>query len=136
MYRVLDDITKSNIDEVRYRIALKMNSNFPYYATKECTRSVITDMDHFPYRRFYRGEYHSIDPIILEREAGYRQRQDRKYIQLVESTVVRPEYCWQYPCTSIKPCKPEPKNKGGEVKEKEKEVKEKEKCITNYVIAP
>lgn len=139
MNRLLDNETKSNIDEVRYRIALKMNSNFPYYATKECTKSIITDMDHFPYRRFYRGEYQSTEPIIVEREAGYRNRKDEKYIQLVDPVIYRPEYCWQYPCTSIKPCKPEGEQKKKQKQEQEDDKaveKREEKCIKNYVIAP
>jgi len=39
----------------------------------------ITDQDHFPYTRRYRGEVISDDPIIMDRLAGFRPVQDAAY---------------------------------------------------------
>ena len=32
-----------------------------------------TDMDHFPYRRFYRGQHNCSEPIIHSRTAGLKK---------------------------------------------------------------
>lgn len=40
-----------------------------------------TDMDHFPYRRFYRGKHNCTEPHVHPRTAGWRTRQDNLYIR-------------------------------------------------------
>lgn len=72
-----------------------------------------TDMDHFPYQRFYRGQATSLLPIVLEREAGFHIRPTvpPTYYPLVAgSSVYAPDaaslYCFQYPCGTIFPCYP------------------------------
>lgn len=48
------------------------NSYIPFNPSGKEVKLMITDMDHFPYRRFFRGEYNSFEPIIHSRYAGYR----------------------------------------------------------------
>lgn len=126
----MDDITKNNINEVNYRILLKMNSNYPYYATKTSVKSIVTDIDHFPYERFFRGQYDSEIPIVMDREAGYRPIRNSMYTRVRTIVDSQPKYCWQYPCTSVKPCQQSEDDKSEEV------GGDKKKCIKNYVISP
>lgn len=94
-----------NISFVQDQIAKKLNYNRPYYASYEI-KHILTDHDHFPYKRFYRGNHTSSKPIVMEREAGYRARQDDCYVPQVVITSHKPEYCWQTPCSHVKPCRP------------------------------
>ena len=62
----------TNIDNIKEQINRKKDSK-PYFSTKENVRGVVTDYDHFPYRRFYRGKPESNKPVVIEREAGWRK---------------------------------------------------------------
>ena len=64
---------------IKEQIKRKNNYNIPYYATKNSITHTKTDMDHFPYTRFYRGVYNQSLPIVMDREAGFRHRQDDCY---------------------------------------------------------
>jgi hypothetical protein len=127
------DNTIDNINAVRYQIAQKINYNKPFYAYGEAVEAVITDMDHFPYKRFFRGVYHEDRPVIFEREAGYRPRRDCCYKELSLPTIVKPEYCWESPCSFIKPCKSKCGKKNGEDECNNSDCKE---CANYYVVSP
>lgn len=62
----------TNFDNIKEQIIRKKDSK-PYFSTKENVRGVVTDYDHFPYRRFYRGKPESNKPVVVEREAGWRK---------------------------------------------------------------
>jgi len=51
----------------------RKNNDMPHYVNPKMICSIVTDMDHFPYHRFYRGRYYSDRPTVIAREAGYRQ---------------------------------------------------------------
>lgn len=57
---------------VKQQINMK-NSHQPYLANTNMVNHSITDMNTFPYTRFYRGNFNS-NPTIFDREAGYHQR--------------------------------------------------------------
>jgi hypothetical protein len=40
---------------------------------------VVNDMDHHPYTRCFRGVYYSSEPIVMEREAGWRPLHNKCY---------------------------------------------------------
>ena len=63
---------------IRQQIARK-NGSEPHHVTVEHSGSVITDYDSFPYNRWFRGVARSRVPIVAEREAGWRPRQDACY---------------------------------------------------------
>lgn len=105
-----DYYTAQNINSVRTQIARKLNYNIPYYATNEVIGNVVTDMDHFPYDRFFRGEYNNPHPVVMEREAGYRPRHDDCYKHISIPVPNKPSYCWQEPCSFVKPCHPDKKD--------------------------
>lgn len=50
----------------------RKNSNAPFVPTGKEIKLMITDMDHYPYRRYFRGEYDNPVPVIHSRYAGYR----------------------------------------------------------------
>ena len=72
------DINYSNIQNIKKLIQMKNSSNYVDIVQTDCLSS-ITDYDHFPYTRNYRGVYNSTTPVIIEREAGFRPRRDNCY---------------------------------------------------------
>jgi len=72
------DINSRNIENIRYQIDIK-KGNYPYYGTIQNSKNVITDYDTFPYTRYFRGEAHYDIPIVAEREAGWRPRNEDCY---------------------------------------------------------
>ena len=94
-------------------------SYLPYYGTVNQVEHSVTDMDIFPYTRYFRGVYYDSEPHIFDREAGWRR------VQPVEKKIckgIKPVNCWQIPCSTVLPCKP----KKGDVLELN------ESCIVNY----
>lgn len=96
----------SNLDIVKKQIQQK-NSYKPFYSINSI-KSTITDMDHFPYQRFFRGSYLSDNPIVFEREAGYRILKNNCYKFDKETEVIPyPNHCFQMPCSTEIPCYPQ-----------------------------
>jgi hypothetical protein len=62
-----------NVSHIRKEMAYKIQYTQPYYATNKTVKNCETDFDNFPYSRWYRGVASSVDPIIIERESGYRK---------------------------------------------------------------
>ncbi len=112
---------------IQQQIALKTDYNKPFYATARDIRLSPTDMDHFPYKRFFRGVYDISNPIVMEREAGFRPRRDAAYKFTAHPNVQPVSYCWQFPCSSIKPCTKD--------KDEDKE-KSKTECLNYFTISP
>lgn len=99
-------INQQSIESVRQQIAMK-TSNRPYFANGDTVDNVITDMDHHPYSRWFRGVYYYPDPVIMEREAGWRPRQDACYQVIAPSQPAEdPHHCFEVPCTTTLPCYP------------------------------
>ena len=44
------------------------------------------------------------DPVVMEREAGWRQRHDICYEPTRIYKPKIPKYCWQVPCSTVFPC--------------------------------
>lgn len=74
---------------------------------------IITDMDVFPYNRFYRGINDCTTPRVFDREAGHRKWQNQLYAGNCDpnksSSIPQPYKgkCFQIPCSTILPCVPE-----------------------------
>jgi len=68
---------------------------------------VKTDINEFPYPRFFRGSASSTSPIFWEREAGYcpivSPIKDTPIYDLGQNEYISP--CFQLPCSTILPCK-------------------------------
>ena len=122
----MSELTMNNINSVRAQIARKIDYNRPYYADPPATHGVITDMDHFPYKRYFRGVYYESHPVVMEREAGFRPRRDSCYTQISLPKPNHPNYCWEYPCSTVKPCK----------KYKADAAHCGNNCVNNFVVPP
>jgi hypothetical protein len=77
-------LNEHSIEFIRSQIQKKLNG--PYFSTNSATTNVVTDMDHHPYSRWFRGVYYFPNPIIMEREAGWRPRRDSCY-EIVEPPI-------------------------------------------------
>jgi hypothetical protein len=95
------------IESVRRQINRK-NGSLPYFANIDSVKNVVTDYDHHPYTRWFRGVYYYPEPIIAEREAGWRTQKQGCYSLIVPQEKVEiPADCWQPACTTVFPCNPE-----------------------------
>jgi hypothetical protein len=95
-------ITNNSIESIQKQINMK-NSSKPYYATTKTVEHVVTDMDVFPYTRFNRSQPMNENPIVFEREAGYRQV--HSYTPHVDLPAdPEPNVCFKPACNTITPC--------------------------------
>jgi hypothetical protein len=94
-------LNSTNINAVRGLIA-KKQSDKPLFVS---STSVITDMDHHPYTRWYRGVYYYPNPIVMEREAGWRTINNSCYEPHQPfQPEPEPNSCFQSACTTVYPC--------------------------------
>lgn len=95
-----------NVNNIRYQIEQKKSSN-PFYATLRDGSSVLTDYDHFPYNRYFRGVPDSDRPIVAEREAGWRPIYNDCY-KVQDPTIQKTIHknCFETACSVIYPCYP------------------------------
>ena len=114
-------IVKSNVNIIRDQIEAKVGRQ-PFFASQNAASLKVTDMDTFPYPRFYRGIYQLEEPVVLEREAGWRPRYDACYTPTRVVKEESPIYCWQAPCSTVFPCRA-PKGSAA------KEVTQQYNCI-------
>lgn len=99
-------LNQQSIESVRNQIAMKISSR-PYFANGDTVDNVITDMDHHPYSRWFRGVYYYPEPVVMEREAGWRPRRDACYEVIAPSQPpMEPHHCFEAPCTTTFPCYP------------------------------
>lgn len=103
-------INDQNVQNVRVQIAKKKGYD-PYLATVNQAGQVLTDYDTFPYPRWFRGIPRSSDPVVAEREAGWRPRHDSCYRVLEpnvdEHKLNYPNHCFETSCSVTFPCYPE-----------------------------
>jgi hypothetical protein len=118
----MSDITSDNFNIVQYMIRQKQNYDAPYYATNEI-RYIQTDMDHFPYSRYFRGVYNVNKPVIFERETGYRPTNNSCYRKIVPVVRIEPNMCWENACSTVRPCA-------------NKQKDDPNVCAQNFVIPP
>ena len=101
-----DEVNKQNVQNIRYLIEQK-KAYKTFFATVNDTSAVLTDMDHFPYKRFFRGEFESDRPIVFEREAGWRPTENKCYkVQDPVRTINNNKMCFEAACSTVYPCYP------------------------------
>ncbi len=95
-------------------INMKNNYAVPYYANWHTVKNFETDMNIFPYPRFYRGKFNSSEPIIMDRIAGYREQlSDRYWRDNIPNKYTTNSYnrknnsssCFELACSTVLPCK-------------------------------
>lgn len=94
------------MNNINYMIRLK-KMNDPYLATDRHSSTVVSEIDHFPYAHFFRGNYKSPKPIIMDREAGivrYCKKTNINKPRVKPEQDNKPNLCFQNACTTIKPC--------------------------------
>jgi hypothetical protein len=95
-------MSSDNEKFIKQQIEKVKNYNTPYYSSTDNIKGVVTEIEGFPYKQHYRGEYNNTDPVIFEREAGFRERFDEKYSYSPRIIVKsKPNYEWQQACSSV-----------------------------------
>lgn len=88
-------------------IQTKLQSNRGLMTPSSFLLPVTTDMDIFPYNRFYRGMVDCPSPRVFDREAGHRRWNQQAYLPQFDPSIITPrkfEGCFQIPCSTILPC--------------------------------
>ena len=102
-------INQYNVENAQAAIARK-KSSAPFYATSETVLGAVTDMDHTPYSRFFRGVAEFSEPVVMEREAGWRTVNNGCYSAGCEGEKSEkdsyPNHCFEAPCSTVYPCYP------------------------------
>jgi hypothetical protein len=98
-------ININNVQNVRNQIEHHRHGKF---TTINEVQNITTDYDVFPYPRWFRGEYKNSNPVIAEREAGYRPLQPNCY-QTKQNIVNEkyPNHCFESACSTVYPCYPD-----------------------------
>lgn len=100
-------INEQNVESVRKMIAARKGYK-PYYASGDTVAGVVTDQDHFPYTRYFRGVSYHPDPIVFEREAGWREIRNGCYqVRKPYQKGPYPNHCFASACSVVYPCYPE-----------------------------
>ena len=97
----VDAIGRHNRALIQQQIEYKNRLSIPYTPYASNLRHVHSDVDHFPYTRFYRGQFNDTRPHIWDREAGYHRLQDGAYdahLLYVQNPHQSPT---QIPCTTV-----------------------------------
>ena len=99
-----EKMNDDNVSAVRKQIFMKQGCD-PYFGTINDAESTITDMDHFPYTRFWRGVPSSSDPVVMEREAGWRPHRPACYKgPCCNTPLPYPKHCFESSCSIVYPC--------------------------------
>lgn len=100
------NINKNNILNIHKQINTKKGCE-PYLATKGKVTEILTDYDTFPYPRYFKGIPGYSEPVVAEREAGWRPRHDNCYnFTYPMSRSEKPNHCFEYACSTVLPCYP------------------------------
>lgn len=104
------NLINSNNHSVLKNLRSRKADSIPFLATEENAMGVITDHDHFPYTRYWRGQnIFDSEPRVAEREAGWRPVNHElndllRNSLLFPTSTPEPNYCWQSACTTLYPC--------------------------------
>ena len=102
------NINSRNIENIRNQINQKKGF-MPYFADINTGSSVLTDYDNFPYNRWWRGIPESDQPVVAEREAGWRPLNNQCYYTKKDNKKEKFKnmYCFESACSTVYPCHPE-----------------------------
>lgn len=100
---ISSSIDSNNRSWIANQIYLKNMYAYPYQSLANDIKHVVTDIDHFPYTRFYRGVYNDSHPHIWQREAGYHRLYNDNYKEHLLYIVKPHQSPTQIPCSTILP---------------------------------
>ena len=100
-----------NQKTIQREISNKINSRGAYYPPPQSIFEVKTDVNVFPYQRFWRGNRFDYNPRVWDREAGYSPlittiATDNDVNMALQGL----DTCFQLPCSTILPCRPNDNN--------------------------
>jgi hypothetical protein len=94
-----------NSQIIQQQIQNKIHSDNAYYCPSEIFREIQTDINEFPYRRYFRGEIDASNPIVWDREPGYQRiLTSPQFNARPTETSSLTDLCFQIPCSTILPC--------------------------------
>ena len=98
---IQNNMNRKMIDlQIRKKIQYKK----AYYATEDSSMLITTDMDRFPYPRWFRGVPEQDKPVIIEREAGYHMiLKQKKEKPAVSEYSEYPKHIFTSPCSTVLP---------------------------------
>lgn len=98
----VNKLNNENVDLLKKR----KRGDEPYYATISTATGVLTDYDSFPYSRWFRGKYKSTEPVVAEREAGWRMQNESCYTpdNIPQQNMHYPKHCFETSCSTVYPC--------------------------------
>ena len=93
------------MDILRNEIRKVQNDNFPYYPTVSTVRSIKSEINHFPYTNFYRGDYRKSCVDFFDRNAGFRKLNNSCYVPIYKDIPnTKVDLCFQAPASVTYPC--------------------------------
>jgi len=114
---IADPMNNPVRDQIYYKILGPYSSRYVH----ENLHSMFTDMDHFPYTRFFRGQYESDNPHVFEREAGIVVHDNKSYRKETQpyTNEYKPNFCFEAACSTRTPCRPDYLSKNSDKHEME-----------------
>lgn len=94
------------METIKKQIEQSISSESGYFPSPQEIYQVQTDINQWPYQRYFRGKASSTEPIVWEREAGFQEI-------LLQSSVpsiigfqneIESSMCFQIPCSTTLPC--------------------------------
>lgn len=100
------------MDTIQHQIQQSIESESGYFPNPMEIYKVQTDINVFPYNRFFRGEPNSFEPIVWDREAGFQEILPQTFEKSELFFEKEPEKttCFQNPCSTVLPCNTSTKN--------------------------
>ena len=105
-YQKINERINEHSAEFIKQMIMRKNSSEPMTVSNTAVQNVITDMDQdsVRYNRRFRGVYTSSEPVIFEREAGWREPNNSCYkVQKCFGKSIEPDIVFSVPCTTILP---------------------------------
>ena len=96
-----------NQEIVQNQINQMLHTDQPYFPNPYEIRNVVTDVNEWPYPRYFRGRPDSDRPFFWNREAGYRHVINPQLIPTNYPPIEEPRQpytCFQPACNTIFPC--------------------------------
>lgn len=101
------------MDPLKEQIRRLQNLNSPYYPTTSTVKKVRTQVNHFPYTRFYTSDYRQPYVTFFDREAGWSKLDNQCYKNVNTSVFDTPvDYCFAAPASIVYPCHRDNEQKG------------------------
>lgn len=75
----------------------------PLRVYPEDVRNIPTPVDHFPYLKFYRGQFMETSPHVFNRDAGFALRSPQRLTYNITPKTTNLEVPFQIPCSTILP---------------------------------